>query len=225
MKEGKLIVIDGIDGAGKATQVALLVKRLKRRRIKAQGLDFPQYETFFGRLVTEYLKGDFGTLDPKVASLLYGANRLEFKDKISNWLKGGYTVVLNRYVSSNQIHQAANIESKKQRRLFVKWIAKMEYGNFGLPMPDLILFLNLPAEVSYQQVLKKTTKARKYIAGTKRDILESDLEHQRRALKQAHEALKSYGPKSKIVECFDKQLLSKQEIGDKIWQHVSKLIK
>ena len=210
MKEGKLIVIDGIDGAGKATQVALLVKRLKRRRIKAQGLDFPQYETFFGRLVTEYLKGDFGTLDPKVASLLYGANRLEFKDKIS---------------SSNQIHQAANIESKKQRRLFVKWIAKMEYGNFGLPMPDLILFLNLPAEVSYQQVLKKTTKARKYIAGTKRDILESDLEHQRRALKQAHEALKSYGPKSKIVECFDKQLLSKQEIGDKIWQHVSKLIK
>ncbi len=223
---GKLIVIDGIDGSGKGTQTALLVSRLKKAGIKAVGLDFPQYETLMGRLIAEYLGGKYGIINPYLVSVLYAANRYEFKGTILSWLEHGFIVVLNRYISSNQIHQAANIDSKKERQQFVSWIAKMEYGTFGLPHPDLIFFLNLPAEVSYELVVKKSKRARAYIKGTKRDILESDLEHQRKALKQAHEVLKHYGEKTVVVECFEKgKLLDRNEISDKIWQAISKLVR
>lgn len=223
---GKLIVIDGIDGAGKATQVALLVKRLRKAGVKAVGLDFPQYETLFGKLVARYLNNEFGKLNPYVASVLYAANRLEFKDKINSWLRDDYIVVLNRYVSSNQIHQAANIDSKKQRREFVRWISKMEYGVMELPEPDHIFFLNMPAEISYRLIEKKSKKARKYIEGSKRDMLEADLDHQKRALKQSFEVLKNYGLRCTVIESAKgAELLSKIDVNDKIWQALSKLIK
>ena len=225
MTKGKLIVIDGIDGSGKGTQTALLVSRLKKAGQKAVGLNFPQYETQMGHLIVEYLSGKYGIINPYLAALLYATNRYEFKGKILDWLESGYILVLNRYISSNQIHQAANIDSKKDRRQFVDWISKLEYGTFGLPHPDLIFFLNLPAEVSYELVIKKSKHARRYIKGTKRDILESDLTHQRKALKQAHEVLKHYGEKTAVIECFEKgKLLHRNKISDRIWQQLTKLI-
>jgi dTMP kinase len=225
MKKGKLVVIDGTDGSGKATQAALLVKNLKRRRIPAVGLDFPQYQTLFGKLVARYLKNEFGRLDPHIAAVLYSANRLEFKEKIRQWLKDGKLVVLNRYVSSNQIHQAANISNKKERRQFVKWIGTMEYDIMGLPKPDLILFLNMDPVTAHKLVAKKDAKARKYAAGSKYDILEADLEHQRNAIKQSLAMLGS-SYKWKKIDCMDKEkLLTKHEISKKVWEAIDKLIR
>lgn len=223
--KGKLIVIDGTDGSGKATQTQLLVERLKKAKVAAIGLDFPQYQTFFGKLVARYLKNEFGRLDPYLAAVLYADNRLEFKDRIIGWLNEGKTVVLNRYVSSNQIHQAAHIDSRTERRKFVKWISEMEYDIMGLPKPDMVVYLDVPAEIAYQLIEKKDAKARKYIQGAKRDMLESDLEHQRKAVKQAKELLNGHYYWTNI-ECTENgELLTKKAISDKVWQPVAKLLK
>lgn len=222
--KGKLIVIDGTDGSGKATQTKLLVARLKKNRIPAEGLDFPQYRTFFGKLVARYLKNEFGKINPYLAAVLYADNRLEFKDKILGWLREGKVVILNRYVSSNQIHQAANIDSKKERRQFVDWISEMEYKIMGLPKPDKIIYLNMPPEIAYQLVLKKDKLSRQYINGDKQDMLESDLEHQRKATKQAMSLLNSHYDWAEIKCAENGQLLPKQAIAESVWQVASKLL-
>jgi dTMP kinase len=225
MLKGKLIVIDGTDGSGKATQAELLVKRLRKNKIQAEDLDFPQYETLFGQLVARYLKNEFGRLNPYIASVLYAANRLEFKDKITGWLKSGKTVILNRYVSANQIHQAANIENRFERERFVKWIGQMEYGIFGLPKPDLILFLHIDPVTAHKLVAQKDAKSRKYAAGSKYDVLEADLDHQRKAIQQSLKLLNSEYEWRKI-DCMNKtSLLTKEEISDKVWVEVKKLLK
>lgn len=225
MKKGKIIVIEGIDGSGKATQTHLLHLKLLKKGIKTEILDFPQYKTFFGKLVARYLKNHFGKISPYLASVLYAANRMEFKEKLLAWLNQGKIVVLNRYVSSNQIHQAAHIDNKTERNKFVNWIGKMEYNVIGLPRPDLILFLNVPAEISYKMIEKKDKISRVYIEGSKRDILESDLEHQQRALKQSFQMLEKYYKWERIDCAKNNKLLPKNEIAGLIWQHVLKLIK
>lgn len=225
MPKGKLIVIDGSDGSGKATQAELLVKRLRKNKIPAEGLDFPRYETFFGQLVARYLKNEFGRLNPYLASVLYAVNRLEFKQKITSWLNTGKTVVLNRYVSANQIHQAANIPNRTERERFVKWISEMEYGVLGLPKPDMILFLHVDPIVAHRLVAQKTAKARKYAAGSKYDVLEADLDHQRNAIKQSLKLLDTNYEWRKI-DCMDKtRLLTKDEVATKVWYELKKLLK
>ena len=107
MKKGKLIVLDGSDGSGKATQTRFLLARLKKEGYRVKTLDFPQYEkNFFGKLIGECLVGDYGDfvkIDPHIGSVLYAADRYESKPVIERWLKQGFVVVLDRYVSSNQI--------------------------------------------------------------------------------------------------------------------------
>src|SRR3990167_6836927 len=119
MKKGKLIVLDGTDGSGKATQTKILQARLKKEGYRVQTLDFPQYEkNFFGGLIGECLAGehgDFVSIDPYIGSTLYAADRFESKDKIMRWLRAGCVVVLDRYVSSNQIHQGGKITDAKKR--------------------------------------------------------------------------------------------------------------
>ena len=113
-KTGKFIVIDGIDGSGKATQTKLLTNRLKNLGVKVKAIDFPRYyDNFFGKLLGEYLSGvygDFTQVDPRVASVLYAADRFESSQQIKKWLATGYTVIADRYVSANQIHQGGVYE-------------------------------------------------------------------------------------------------------------------
>ncbi|MEK7181986.1 MAG: thymidylate kinase, partial [Patescibacteria group bacterium] len=101
-KKGKLIVIDGTDGSGKATQTDLLLKRFKKEGLLVKKLDFPRYEdNFFGKFIGECLAGehgDFVSLDPRIASSLYAFDRFETKPLIEKWLSAGYTVILDRYV-------------------------------------------------------------------------------------------------------------------------------
>ncbi len=113
MTKGKLIVIDGTDGSGKATQVALLKERLIKENHHIQSLDFPQYyNNFFGGMVGDALAGrlgDWAGTDPKIASVIYAADRFESSKQIQEWLDSGIHVILDRYVSSNQIHQGARL--------------------------------------------------------------------------------------------------------------------
>ncbi|MEX0930064.1 MAG: deoxynucleoside kinase [Candidatus Paceibacterota bacterium] len=177
---GKLIVIDGIDGSGKATQVGLLKKRLTKEGVKVKTIDFPRYENnFFGHLIGSYLSGEYGDFiktDPRVASVLYAADRFESGKDIQKWLEQGYTVIADRYVSANQIHQGGKIEGAKKRKEFLGWLEQMEHGVFGIPRPDLVVYLDVPFEVSREWLKKKVAERAKQ---GRRDVAEDNLKHLR----------------------------------------------
>jgi dTMP kinase len=124
MKKGKLIVIDGTDGSGKATQVALLEARLKKEGHTVKLVDFPEYyKNFFGKFIGHCLSEqyyNFINVHPKIASVLYAADRFESKVQIEGWLAKGYIVLANRYVSANQIHQGGKIANAKKRVAYLR---------------------------------------------------------------------------------------------------------
>ena len=158
--KGKLIVIEGIDGSGKTTQAELLVARLKKEKISCETLRFPRYsDNLFGALIRECLDGkhgDFINIFPKVGSVLYACDRFETMSKIRKWLVEGKTVILDRYVSSNQIHQGGKITNEKKRALFLDWLGVMEFEKLGNIPPDLVLYLNMPHQVSRLLIENRT---------------------------------------------------------------------
>ena len=165
---GKLIVIDGIDGSGKATQVRLLKERLVKEKIKVKTIDFPRYyDNFFGKLIGEYLAGqygDFSEVDPRLASVLYAADRFESSTDIKKWLDAGYIVLADRYVSANQIHQGGKIADPKKRKDFFTFLDTMEHGVFKIPRPDVVVYLDVPFEISKLWLQKKIQKSKKRIS-------------------------------------------------------------
>lgn len=224
MKKGKLIVIDGIDGSGKATQVRLLAERLKQEKVKLKTIDFPRYyDNFFGKMIGEYLSGvygDFIQVDPKLASVLYAADRFESSKEIKKWLESGYTVIVDRYVSANQIHQGGKINDKKERKEFLKWLDEMEYGVFQLPRPDLVIYLDVPFEVSSAWLKKKVAqRSKKYLKGRK-DVAEDNLMH----LKASRESALALGKANKNwtrIECCKGMVcLPPEGVHEKVFQTI-----
>lgn len=181
MKRGKLIVIDGIDGSGKATQTKLLAARLRREGYKIKTIDFPRYyDNFFGQLIGEYLSGlygDFIQADPRLASVLYAADRFESSKQITGWLEKGFMVIADRYVSANQIHQGGKIADPKKRKAFLTWLSVMEHEVFKIPRPDVVVYLDVPLAVSAEWLKQKiATRRKKYLNGRK-DVAEDNLLH------------------------------------------------
>lgn len=156
-KKGKLIVFEGIDGSGKATQAKLLLTSLKKRGYKTEYIDFPRYhDSFHGKVVGRYLKGEFGELtevNPYLASLSFALDRLTAKDELKRFLAQGKIVIVNRYVSSNMAYQAARLK-ESQRKAFLRWLSEMEYKVHALPKEDLVIFLHLAPEIG-QKLLDK----------------------------------------------------------------------
>lgn len=173
---GKLIVLDGADGSGKATQTTLLLDRFKREGVPVETLDFPQYSTnLTGALIRECLdgkRGDFMKLDPRVASLLYAVDRFESRDVLLSWLKEGKTVILDRYVSSNMLHQGAKLGTSEDSADFFAWLDALEYGVFALPRPHLIVYLDVTYEL--RRALMSADGMRQFM-----DVSELDASHQR----------------------------------------------
>lgn len=228
MKKGRLIVIDGTDGVGKATQTALLIKRLKREGKKVATLDFPQYEkNLFGKLVGECLAGehgDFVKFSPHVASVLYAADRFESKGKIERWLNEGKVVILDRYVSANQLHQGGKIKDAKKRKKFLTWLDKMEYGAFGLARPDAIIYLSLPIKISLELLKQKRAQEKKKYLKGKKDAHEGNTKHLLDAQKSALSIIKSKGKWHKI-ECADRKgILAREVIHERVYDVVKKAI-
>lgn len=228
-KRGKLIVIDGSDGTGKATQTKYLAERLRKEKIPFETLDFPQYETnFFGQLIGECLSGlhgDFVGLDPKIASVLYAADRFESKQKIEKWLAQGKVVVLDRYVSANQMHQGGKIRDPKERKKFLQWLDRMEHEIFGLPRPDLIVYLALPMEISLKLLQEKQLVAKKkYLTKGTRDQHEGNVKHLLDAQQSALKLIQGSNKWKKII-CSDKKgILTREAIHEKIWAIVRPLV-
>ena len=226
--KGRLIVIDGSDGTGKATQTKLLVDRLRKESIPVETLDFPQYEgNLFGKLIGECLSGlhgDFIGLDPKIASVLYAADRYESKQKIEKWLAAGKVVVLDRYVSANQMHQGGKIRNTKERKQFLQWLDQMEHGVFGLPRPDIILYLALPVEITLKLLQEKQLAAKKkYLTKGTRDQAESNVKHLLDAQQSALKLIQASNAWKKIICSNKKGILPREDIHEKIWSIVEPL--
>ena len=225
VKRGKLIVIDGIDGSGKATQAALLEKRLKKEGVKVKKIDFPRYEeNFFGELIGDYLTGAFGDfirVDPRIASVLYAADRFESNEKIRDWLSAGCVVLADRYVSANQIHQGGKISSPSERKKFLKWLDVMEYDVFKIPRPDLVIYLDVPYEVSREWLKKKVARrSKKYLKG-RRDVAEDNLIHLRDSRATALSLERASRNWWKISCCTGMTCM----LPEKVHEHVFKIVK
>lgn len=213
---GKLIVIDGADGAGKATQTQFLIDFLNKKNIKNKYISFPRYKTsFHGGLIARFLKGEFGgnrEVSPYLASLAFALDRLTARDEIVEWLEDGSVVVADRYTSANA-HQAAKMPPAKQEE-FISWLYEMEYKEHKLPKEDIVLFLHVPAEIS-QKLLDK--KSKKKNNNGQKDEAEKDFKHQQESIEMYKHFAQIY-PHWVVVECVDEagELLSKKEIHRKI---------
>lgn len=176
--EGRLIVIEGTDGSGKATQTQILVETLRKEGRQVEVLDFPQYGNWSAVFVEKYLRGEFGSaqeVGPYKASLFYALDRFSCLEKINSWLASGKIIISNRYATSNMAHQAGKIKNPNEREKFLEWLDDLEYNKIGLPKPNIVIFLHMPSEIG--QKLVESKGSRSYIGGRKKDLHESDAGH------------------------------------------------
>ena len=199
-ERGKFIVLEGIDGSGKRTQLDMLARSLAERKVALSQISFPRYEGFFGKLVARFLNGDFGALDavdPHFSALLYAGDRYEAKPKIVADLASGSTVLADRYIGSNLAHQGARVP-RQLRDEFLRWLKRLEYEIYELPAEDLVVYLRVPVAEAHRLVGQKG--ARDYTK-LERDILESNVSH----LEAAAEVYDQLSRQSNWIkiECFD----------------------
>lgn len=177
---GKLIVLEGIDGSGKRTQIEMLVRALDAHGIPHVRVGFPHYEGFFGKMVAQFLNGAFGSLeevDPHFSALLYAGDRLESKPEIEAALAAGKTVLADRYIGSNLAHQGSRIP-RRRRAAFLDWLKQLEYQVYDLPHEDLVIYLRVPPAEAHRMVGRKA--ARQYTT-RRRDLQEANLAHLKEA--------------------------------------------
>ncbi len=228
MKKGKLIVIDGIDGSGKATQVGLLAKRLKKEKVKVKTIDFPRYyDNFFGKLIGDCLTGmygDFIGVDSHIASVLYAADRFESSKEIQKWLDQGYVIIADRYVSANQIHQGGKIDDSKKRAEFLKWLDTMEHGVFKIPRPDMVIYLDVPYEVSKEWLQKKVAqRKKKYLNGNK-DVAEDNLMHLKNSRNSALLLAKQHKNWQRIECCNGMICMLPEQVHEEVFKQIKKVV-
>lgn len=222
---GKLIVIDGTDGSGKATQTELLANKLRLSGFEVEIADFPQHGLKSAGLVEEYLNGKYGEADsvsPYIASTFYAADRFAASFKIKQWLMQGKIVISNRYVSANMGHQGGKIANSLERKHFFDWLFELEYEIYNIPKPDLSIILHVDAFTSQKLVDQKNY--RNYIETGHRDQHENNLDHLRNAEQAYLDICKNFSGFT-LIECVDDgRLKSKEEISWLVWQEAINLL-
>jgi len=219
MKKGKFFVLEGIDGSGKSTQVALLAKYLQKKGYRVEKMHFPQHEEKSAGLVDEYLSGKYGQADevgPYVASVFYACDRYDASFKIRKWLNEGKIVISDRYLVSNIGHQGGKINSKQQWKKYVHWLYDLEYRLFKIPKPDYTFILKTSPHVSSVLVQKLTAKDKKkkkegYLKG-KKDIHESNISHLQHALKSYLWVAEEFPKDFTVIDCLDKNVMLPVEV-------------
>ena len=179
----KLFVIEGVDGAGKSTQIKLLRDFFSKKGYTCEYLHFPRTETpFFGELIARFLRGEFGSLndvDPYLVAMLYAGDRKDASTTISSWLAEGKIVLLDRYTYSNIAYQCAKLKNEPEKDKLMKWILSLEFNHFAIPRPDLNIFLDVPFTFTEKNLSKtRTGNDRNYLNGT-RDIHEESMVFQK----------------------------------------------
>ena len=199
-----LFVIEGLDGAGKSTQVRLLRKYLESVSGELEYIHFPRYDSpVYGDLISRFLRGDFGSINavhPQLVALLYAEDRHGAAPELRKSLQEGRPILLDRYVYSNIAYQCAKIDDPNEREALRKWIDDTEYGDFGLPRPDLNLFLDVPIGfVEKKLTADRKGENREYLAGS-RDIHEADINFQKK-VRDVYLRQCEVDPKFERIDC------------------------
>lgn len=217
----RLFVIEGIDGAGKSTQIKLLNNYLTAKGKKTEYLHFPRTETpYFGELIARFLRGEFGSLnevDPWLVAMLYAGDRRDAAETIAEWLEKGKVVLLDRYTYSNIAYQCAKIEESAERKRLMNWILDLEFNHFKIPKPDINIFLDVPFAFTQSRLTNvRSGNDRDYLLGTK-DIHEESLEFQKR-VRDIYLSLQTQENNFAVVDCGDQhgEMLKPGEIFEKI---------
>jgi len=219
---GKLIVFEGIDGSGKGTQTELLRTFLEHKGIAHKMLDFPQYDSFYGKIVAQFLRGEFGKLDevsPYLAALTFALDRMAVKDTIIADLQKGSLLIANRYVSSNIAHQAGKFSDQSKRDVLIQWISDLEYSHHGLPHENGVIYLRITPEASRE--LTNAKGSRDYLKGKSHDIQEEDVRHQEQTFAM-YEHLARSNNQWITIECMDHGIIrDRQAIHAEICQKLN----
>lgn len=209
-----IIVIEGTDGSGKQTQTELLYNFLLKQGKNVKKLSFPNYESDSSFFVKKYLNGELGdlnTLSPKECSLFFATDRMLTMKEYKGFLSSGGILLLDRYVTSNMLHQASKIDDEIERNEFLSWLEKFEYEDLNLPKPDITFFLDLKPEIS-----KKLREERGILkVGGKKDIHEADAEYMKKCYERGIKLSKDKG--WRVIKCYENdEILTIEEIHNKI---------
>ncbi|MDR2885376.1 MAG: dTMP kinase [Rikenellaceae bacterium] len=222
------IELEGLDGAGKSTQVALLTECLRARGIQYEYLHFPRFDApFYGELIARFLRGEYGDaaqVDPYLVALLYAGDRNDAKALINGWLAEGKFVILDRYVYSNIAFQCAKLEGEARKKL-MQWILDLEFGYNALPRPDVALFLDVPFAFT-ERKLTQTRKGddRAYLNGGS-DVHEQSLDLQRR-VREVYMELDAAQADFRMVDCSSPagEMLPPEDIFARVMDNIGKLL-
>lgn len=223
----KLIVIEGIDGSGKSTQIKLLKDHLTQGGYLCEFLHFPRADApFFGELISRFLRGEFGTLDkvdPWLVAMLYAGDRKDASDLIRGWLEKGNFVLLDRYTYSNIAYQCAKLRKKEDQEALMKWILDLEFDHFAIPRPDLNIFLDVPFSFTEKKLSSaRSGNDRQYLNGTA-DIHEESLAFQKK-VREIYIRVAELDERLSIISCTGEKdnMLTPKEISDRINRLIEK---
>ena len=216
-----LVVLEGLDGAGKSTQVRKLKAYLEGICSNLEYIHFPRYDSpVYGNLIGRFLRGDFGSnesVHPQLVALLFAEDRHQAAPGIKKTLSEGGTVLLDRYVYSNIAYQCAKLDNLEERENLREWILNTEYGCFDLPRPDLNIFLDVPIGFVEAKLTSSRTGAdRSYLEGH-RDIHEADLGFQKK-VRDVYMRQASLDPNFIRIDCSspEGEMLPPEEISSKV---------
>jgi dTMP kinase len=201
-----LIVLEGLDGAGKSTQVRLLQDMLLQRGAEFEYLHFPRFDApVYGDMIARFLRGEFGELesvDPYIVALLFAGDRADAGPMIERWLGEGKFVILDRYVNSNIAFQCAKCGDKARQQELKRWILDTEFEKFAIPRPDMSLFLDVPFEFTSKKLSgARQGEDREYLQGG-RDIHEESLDFQRK-VRGIYMELAEEDDRMHVIDCSD----------------------
>ncbi len=189
---GKLIVLEGIDGSGKSTQYRLLLERLKKENVEFRNTVFPRYKEESSALIRLYLGGAFGDkpsdVNASAACAFYAVDRYAaYKQDWGGYYENGGLILADRYTTSNAVHQGCKLPESELSEFF-DWLYDFEYVRLGLPVPDLVLYLDVDIETSLRRM-----RSREEATNTKADIHEKDVAYLAECLRTGRLAAKHYG--------------------------------
>jgi dTMP kinase len=228
--KSKFIAVEGLDGAGKSTQIALLTDYFNARGIETRFVHFPRSQDggVFGDLIAKFLRGEFGDVKqvhPQLVALLFAEDRKAFAKTINEWQAAGHVVLVDRYVLSNIAFQCAKLNAEKEKEELREWINMFEYEHNNIPRPDLSFYLDVPFTFTEQALTERRSgEERKYLNG-KEDIHEKDFSLQL-AVKHEYEVLADTDDTITKITCYntDNQMKSVADIHATIISCVERII-
>ena len=198
------IVLEGLDGAGKSTQIRMLRQLFADRGVESEYVHFPRFDSpVYGQLIARFLRGEFGgvqEVDPYLVALIFAGDRADAAPQIRQWLAEGKAVVLDRYVYSNVGFQCAKLPAGEERDRLADWIVNLEFGHNALPRPDLSLFLDVPFAFTERKLSEvREGDDRDYLQGGQ-DIHEASLQLQQ-DVRSVYLASAAKDPSLRVVDC------------------------